>query len=523
MVAPSEPLRLAFVNLRARSLDWHHLRMVPLGIMVLTAVLRRVFGARVDMRLFDCTICPDNTDPDAAIESFLREFRPSLLGIRGFSSQADEFPIVARIAKQVDREMFVLAGGPHASTDSPSLYAVTEIDAVVPHEGEEVLVEIVAAMLENRPVADIAGLFRRGPDGRPIGSARAAIRDLDALPFPDYEIIDLDRYQGHLSMTDFLPRARFTSIFTSRGCFFRCTYCHTNFGKTVRYRSPENVLAEMEYLYGLGVREFHVIDDIFNADRKRALAIFDGIVRRGWRIHLAFPNGLRADLMDDEFLAAARAAGTYFLAIAVETATPRLQRQVKKFNKLDKVHEMIARSDHHGIFTCTFNMLGFPTETEAEMRATIDFTLASAAHLTHFFVVTPWEGTALHADLPRFGVRTEDLARDQLGYQNYAHALGSLATVPKPRIAELVVEAVQKFYFDARRLERMIELAPGVVQLALQLETRRWSAGYGWHNLPDARVRDLLAGLFAKAKLLDPARCAHLSLPAPASEVVAEA
>jgi len=523
MDQPQSPLRIGLVNLRARTKDWHHVIMVPMGVMYLSAALKKAFGERVRVELFDVTTYPEQQDPDLAIRDWLQIFRPDVVGIRGFSSQADEFPIVARIAKEVDPNCLVLAGGPHASTNSPGLYAIPDIDYVVPHEGEEVLVELIGNLLEKKPIAGLMGLGRRGPDGPLFNPARPAIQDLDALPFPDYDLIDLDAYQGRVTMTAFLPRERFTSLFTSRGCYYRCSYCHTNFGKKMRYRSVQSVVDELRYLIEeRGVREFHVIDDIFNADKERAIAIFDAVVKRDWKIWFAFPNGLRADRMDEEFIAAAKAAGTYYWALAVETATPRLQKQVYKFNKLDKVFETIELSDKHGVFTCTFNMLGFPTETEAEMRATLDFNLRSAAHVTHFFVVTPYEGTTMHQELERWGIRPGELDDELLGFQNFSGSdeHGSLSPVPRSRIQELILEGVQRFFFDARRLRRMIELSHNHVHLALHMETRRWSAGYDWHSIPDRQAARLLGQLFLEARKLDPFGCAHL--PVPPSDILGE-
>src|SRR5262245_15566156 len=141
------PLRIAFVNLRARTKDWHHVIMVPMGVMYLSSVLKRTFGERVHVELFDVTTFPEQQSPDEAIRAWLREFRPRVVGIRGFSSQAEEFPIVARIAKEVDPSCIVIAGGPHASTLSPSLFSIEHIDFVAPHEGEELVVEVVENLL----------------------------------------------------------------------------------------------------------------------------------------------------------------------------------------------------------------------------------------------------------------------------------------------------------------------------------------------------------------------------------------
>ena len=145
-----QPLRIGFVNLRARTKDWHHIIMVPLGVMYLSAALKRAFGKKIEVRLFDVTTFPEQQDPDQALRRWLQSFRPQVLGIRGFTSQADEFPVVARIAKEVDPGCLVIAGGPHASTNSPALYATEGIDLVSPYEGEEVLTDIIRCLLEQR-------------------------------------------------------------------------------------------------------------------------------------------------------------------------------------------------------------------------------------------------------------------------------------------------------------------------------------------------------------------------------------
>ncbi|HMS15428.1 MAG TPA: cobalamin-dependent protein, partial [Planctomycetota bacterium] len=151
------PVRIGLVNLRARTNDWHHIIMVPLGIMYLSAALKKAFGPKVDVRLFDVSTYPEQKDPDEAIRAFFTEFQPDMVGIRGFTSQADEFPIVARIAKEVKPDCLVVAGGPHASTNTDALYAIPNIDLVCPYEGEETIVEIVQNLMDGKSQDKVLG------------------------------------------------------------------------------------------------------------------------------------------------------------------------------------------------------------------------------------------------------------------------------------------------------------------------------------------------------------------------------
>lgn len=500
----NRPTKIAFVNLNARTDAWP-MPMVPLGVMYLSSALESALGPEVEVTLFDMVIIPSEVDAHAMLADRLREWRPDLIGLRGFSCQAEAFGQVASLAKQIVPEAVVLAGGPHASTGSPSLYREPHIDLVVPGEGEETMVELVRAHRAGEPLTSVAGVGWL-EDGEIRSSApRPAIADLDAIDFPDYSLLDLDHYQGQLTMTGFLAKHRFTSLFTSRGCHYRCIYCHDNFGKRVRYRSPDDVIEEMgQLIEEQGVREFHIVDDIFNADRERALEIFDRIVRRGWKIAIAFPNGLRGDLMDEELVAAAREAGTYHWCIAIESASPRIQRLIRKNNKLDRVFESIRLADRHGIFTATFLMVGFPTETEEEMWQTIDFNVRSSAHFTHIFMATPFEGTGLfdlareHGfEAPEGIIRYEDIHREG----------GRFSIVPPERIQEIIVSGYNRFVFDPHRLRRMIELTDwshNCAHLALTLSNRMAHNGLTLETLPNAEAARVLDRLFDEARRKEP-------------------
>ncbi|MEW6685217.1 MAG: radical SAM protein, partial [Candidatus Edwardsbacteria bacterium] len=107
-------------------------------------------------------------------------------------------------------------------------------------------------------------------------------------------------------------------------------------------------------------------------------------------------NGLRGDLMDEELILKLKTAGAYYLTFAVETASPRIQKMLKKNLNLKKVQKIIELSDKAGILVNGFFMIGFPTETLEEIQQTINFSLHSKLHTQGLFEVVPFPGTELY-------------------------------------------------------------------------------------------------------------------------------
>jgi radical SAM superfamily enzyme YgiQ (UPF0313 family) len=193
-----------------------------------------------------------------------------------------------------------------------------------------------------------------------------------------------------------LPKRRYMAVMTSRACPYGCIYCHKLFGRGFRPRSPESVISELEMLYrDYHIREFEIIDDIFNLDHERAHKILSAIREKGWGVKLAFPNGLRGDRLNPELLENFKKAGTYFTALAVETASPRLQKLIGKNIDLDAVRGSIENCRRLGITTLGFFMLGFPTETYAEVRSSVEWAWSSQLDFASFFMAVPYGGTKL--------------------------------------------------------------------------------------------------------------------------------
>jgi radical SAM superfamily enzyme YgiQ (UPF0313 family) len=431
----------------------------PLGAMYIAAVLRE---AGHDVRIFE-----QGTDGD--LERFrrsLRDYRPQVVGLSAITIEGRSMERLAAAARETLPEVPIIVGGPHATAYPERCARHPAVDYVVLGEGEQTAVELVGALTSGgRDPATIEGLCFRDASGELVHTGeRAAIEDVDSLPFPAWDLIDVDYYARYNSFSD-SGRRRHMLLFTSRGCPFKCIYCHEVQGKRFRSRSPANVLEEMEALRSrYGINDFEIIDDIFNFDRERMIDILDRVRMLRPLPALHFPNALRTDILDEKQITALRRSGTQSLCVAVETTSLRLQKLVKKHLKVERVRQNIDIAVRQGMLVRGFFMLGFPTETLAEARATVDFALQSNLHQALFFIVTPFAGTALYEIY-------EEMLRQkgvhQVPFEDRAYMTGTynLSEIPDEVLFNLQQEAFRRFYLNPTRMARMVVRHPKPVEL----------------------------------------------------------
>ncbi len=379
----------------------------PLGLMYLAARLRR---ERVDheVRIHDLRTRDENYDE---LRDVVNSYRPDLVGLSAITVEASSMARAAAAIRASGFDGPVIAGGPHPTAFPEESLACADMDLLVLEEGEETFAELVREWSRGGDLHRVPGVAFRNGAGIGRSPARPFIRDLDSIPLPAWDLVDVGEYSQFKSMSGIRSRPRFANLLTSRACPYNCTYCLSIFGKKFRPRSPENVLEEVRLLVDRhDVGYIEIIDDVFNHQLDRAKRIFDLIQAEGLPVDVAFPNGLRCDTLDREFLEKLACFDHALICVPVESASPRIQRMIRKNLDLAKVSWTIDTCADLGIYTRGYFMLGFPGETEAELKATVDFAVRSRLHAAFFFVVVPFKGTELY-----------DTYAKELGQRGYRH------------------------------------------------------------------------------------------------------
>jgi amino acid adenylation domain-containing protein len=243
------------------------------------------------------------------------------------------------------------------------------------------------------------------------------VADLDQLPYPDRSLVNYNKYHPHLGHA---MAKRVIVIQASRGCPYHCAYCHKIWPKKHVFRSARHIFDEVKFHYDLGIRRFAFVDDIFNLAKKNSTEFFQMILDHDMDVQFFFPNGLRGDILTKEFIDLMVEAGTVSLALALETGSPRLQKEIAKNLNLDRFREnaeYICRK-HPQVITELFTMHGFPGETEDEAMKTLDFIKSLKwIHFPYINILKVYPGTDMERMALENGVSRESILRSE----NYAH------------------------------------------------------------------------------------------------------
>jgi len=341
----------------------------PTGLLYLGAVLRR---AGVEVRILDPYL--EGLSPRAFVNAVVRE-RPDLFGLYVVS---DTYFTARQVVSSVHDRLpgvFTVFGGPHPTLLPGEVLRHTPgLDALVAGDGEEALPELVRRLEHGQSLDGVPNLYYRDGAGIVANPTRKMVEDLDTVPFPAYDLVDLDRYgfsypvpNGH--------DARAANLITSRGCPYDCLFCsNTNLtDRVVRWRSIPNVMAEIAMLTDRYKVEFLWIqDDAFNLKPQRVEAFCEAL--RSLPSKVYWSCIMRADHMTRELLERMKACGFVGGYFAAETTHDHLREQVIGKNiRFETIRRTIDWFNELDLW-CGINfVVSLPGQTRAEMETDMCF------------------------------------------------------------------------------------------------------------------------------------------------------
>jgi anaerobic magnesium-protoporphyrin IX monomethyl ester cyclase len=418
----------------------------PLGIAYIGAVLEK---AGHEVKIIDAPPL------GLGIKEIVKEaeiFSPDYIGL---SVSTVDFNKSLELAKELKKKLnlLIIIGGPHVTAIPEEVMSYSGFDFGVIGEGEETIVSLLSALKNKTDLTKVDGLIFRQKKKIIKNKPREYIKDLDQIPFPTRHLMpELSKYHPTPATYQNFPVG---TMITSRGCPYQCNFCFRGvFGNKWRFRSPENVVSEMEILIKeYGAREIRLWDDTFNADTERVKDICRLIIKK--KLKFSWTCLGRVNKADKEMFKLMKKAGCWQISYGIESGNEEILKSLNKGITKKMVEEAVKETTEAGVQALGFFILGLPGETEKTMRETIDFAKSLPLSVANFTIATPYPGTKLWLEAEKRGF-LKDVSYDKL----LVNLPDRLFYVPEgltaKKVQEFEVKAYREFYRNPKFIFRQL-------------------------------------------------------------------
>lgn len=405
----------------------------PLGLLYLAAYLE---SQGVKVKVYDAFAEGASMED---IEACIAQSDSEVVGITSVTTTIREAVHIAEMAKKLHRT--TVLGGPHATVvPQDVLERHPCFDYVVRGEGERTFHEF----LSGASPADIHGLAYRDGSRVCMTQPRELIQDISSLPFPARHLVNNSLYGQFDTL---LPNHKRTfTIITARGCPNQCTFCasKTLWGTCVRFRTPENIIQELEVMQQLGMEQLIVADDTFTLKFSRIKPIVDKIKS----MNIKWTCYARANNLTPDLVKMLKDAHCYYLCFGIESGNQGILDRMKKGIKLEQALSAIRMTKAVGMkVACSF-IVGNLGETEATIKETVDFAKKLNPDYVQFNMLTPYPGTEVYDVAKQKGMITHDY--EEYTNPKFSDPVMALDTLDSRKLKTYCMNAYKSVYLSPR-------------------------------------------------------------------------
>ncbi|MCK5264390.1 MAG: cobalamin-dependent protein [Candidatus Thorarchaeota archaeon] len=359
----------------------------PLGLLYIASSLRE---AGVEVKLIDQL---GEKVPDEKLLKRVERYSPEVVGLSMMTWQAPKAAKLAAMIKEKLPDTHIVFGGVHATLNVERMMRkYIQIDSTITGEGELSMVELVRTLENGDSIQTVPGVYYRENGKVKRGALRKLIADLDSLPPPAMDLVKKEWY----GQIEGLQWPAMTSMVSSRGCPCSCNFCCCNqfAGRKWRFRSPENVVDEIEDLLAAGFKTIFFADDCFTLNKKRILQI-GGLIKKR-RLEFSWLCEGRVDQIDYQTIRSMVTSGCKLIYLGLESANQRILDYYGKRITPQMGMQAVETSRKAGvdIILGTF-IIGAPGETRREMQNTLDFTMKLNIDFPQINILGAMPGTEL--------------------------------------------------------------------------------------------------------------------------------
>jgi anaerobic magnesium-protoporphyrin IX monomethyl ester cyclase len=384
-------------------------RYPPYGFLYLGAVLRE---AGIDVEVMDINLL---RLPFDEVMQRLDEMKFDVIGIGGMTTVYYYMKLLSLELKSRYPDVPIIGGGSACSASPEVVLRNTGFDVVCIGEGEPIISDLVRRLADNESIADIPGIAYLGHDGEPVlSSERARMPDMLSLPYPAYDLVDMDTYlRNNSAVYTRVPGVqerveelgidpdrvvRPMTLFTKRGCPFGCNFCYRNFGRKVAHSSVDYTLDHMSFLEErFNTQHFIFNDEIFNVDKHWVMEFCQRLIDEDRRYILGANNGFRANVLDRDMVMALKEAGFCQIGIGIESFYDPTLKAMQKGQTAAQVFNAIRLTKEAGLHINSAQLLfGYETDGEESMKANVEALTELGFTWANYSIPCPYPGTYLY-------------------------------------------------------------------------------------------------------------------------------
>jgi anaerobic magnesium-protoporphyrin IX monomethyl ester cyclase len=371
---------------------------VPIGLLYIAANLRK---NNIDVKIIDSKY-------DSVFHEII-SYNPDIVGLGGMTLMANNAIKLGKEIKQNFPNIILVYGGVHFTFMPEEAYDVADI--IIKGEAERVFVEIIKKNIINNYEQPMLGiLLKRNGVWLNYGDYEL-INDLDDLPLPAYDLIDITRYSDEL-----VTGEKAISILTGRGCPYNCSFCASPklWRRKVRYHSIEYTINHIKYLIdNYNLQNLRIMDDTFTCDNTRVIEFCNAVINNNFKLNMTcLTNVHNADL---EVFKLMKKAGFSIVAFGLESVDENVLKLCNKQNTRENMTRAVKIAHEAGLKTELLFMVGNMGDTEKSLNDSLQFAKELSGYKTYFQLATPFPGCEFYDKAEQYG---EIVSRDWTKYNH---------------------------------------------------------------------------------------------------------
>lgn len=429
-------------------------REPPLGICYIASMLKDLYSTNVFLKDYEVSRFSDEK-----LKKDLEELKIDILGISFRTASYHSAKQFIKKAIDINRNIFIVAGGHHATAFPKETLMDLGADAVVIGEGEYTFRELVERLIKKIPLEGLEGIIYKNKNSDIVlNKKREHIKNLDALPLPARELLDIDKYNV-------------ITLLTSRGCPYNCIYCDKGIStRKVKFRSADKIFDEIKYIVTcLKRKRLYIVDDHFFLRKDRLEHILDKIIAE--KLSVKWICQSRVDGITMDILKKAKQAGCEQIIYGIESGDERELKYIRKSANNHEAEAAVRLANKNGITVRANFMLGFPISTRQSIRNTINFAKKLKPDIVRFFSVSPLPNTYLWDNIYGKGCVPEDIKWENIDFFKPSF---DMKGIPREELSLYITAAYWHLLKTDFLTEITIKLFPNLIKLlCLIIKTRK--------------------------------------------------